>query len=318
MSRLIPFLTAVVAVVVTAPDPAQAQETLKLTFKENSATQSEITQKTHQILTINGMELITDNQSVIGTSSAVGKRGPDGRLPVRTKIESIFSNLSLPGGIEMTFDSNSPVDSPDPNLQPIVDIFRALAGSSYTTVLDENNRAVDIEGADAVLEAAPESIRGLLAGQLDPEYLKLLHNQEVDRLPNGPVRKGDTWLRNETYRLGGGQQLTFETLYEYTGTVEMEGKTLDRITMTTTGVNYKMDAGANVPAKVTSSNLTVDSSKGTLFFDRQRGTVVDLRSSIHIKGDLKLEANKQEFPAQLDLTMEQTVAVKPAAAQVKP
>jgi len=311
MARLTVLLTALVAATLAFPAQSQTQVKLELKFPEKEARRVEVTQKFHQLMTINGMELATNVESTVVTSAAIDQRQPDGTLPIQNKIESVFTLMSLPGGIELTFDSNNPdVENPNPQLQPILEMMRTIAGSSYTTVLDKNNRAVSVKRDDETLEGASDAARAMLKGVLDPEYLKQVSNQEIDRITKDPVDQGDTWLRTEVSRLGGGQKFTFEMLYEYAGTVEKAGKTLDKITITTTSVNYEMDADAASSAKVTQSNLRVEDSGGTLFFDREHGVIVEGRSLMHIKGDMTLSAGGQEYPVELDLTMENTSLLK--------
>jgi hypothetical protein len=311
MLRFFVLFAGVVAATLAAPAHSQAQEKLELKYQEGHATKTEVSQNTHQVMTINGSEVETNASSIITVSSAVGQRQGDGTLPIKSKIESIFSQMSLPGGLELTFDSNSPnVESDNPQLKMVLDSLRALSGSSYTTTLDKNNRATSVTGTREVLDTVPAEIRPLLEGQLNPEYLKQVFNQEIDRLPQDPVTKGDTWLRSEVSRLGGGQQFTFQTLYEYAGNVEKEGKTLDKISMTHTGITYEMEANAASPAKVTQSNLSVKDSQGTLLFDRQRGVVVEARNTIEIEGDMTLSVNGMDLPLELDLKMETASILK--------
>ena len=311
MARLTVLLLTLAAATFTFPAQSRAQVKRQLKFPEKKTRRIEVTQKVHQLLTRNGMEDETNTELVMTVSLAMGKRQADDTIPVKTTIESIFSNMSFPGGFELTFDSNSPdVENPNPQLQLALDMLRALSGSSYTAILDKNNRAVSVKRDDKSLEGASETVRAMLRGVLDPEYLKQVYNQELDRLPEDPVHQGDTWLRTEVSRLGRGQKFTFETLYEYVGTVEKEGKTLDKITLTTISVNYERDADAASQAKVTQSNLRIEESSGTLFFDRKQGVVVEGRNLMRIKGDLTLSEGGKKVSVELDLTMENTSVLK--------
>ena len=311
MARLTVLLLGLAAATFTFPAQARAQVKLQLKFPEKKIRRIEVTQKVHQLLTSDGMEAETNTESVMIVSLAMGKRQADGTISAKTTIESIFLNRSLPDGIELTFDSNKPdVENPNQQLQHVIDMLRVLSGSSYTVILDKNNRAVSVKRDDKSLEGASETVRAMLRGVLDPKYLKQVYNQELDRLPKNPVNQGDTWLRTEVSRLGGGQKFTFETLYEYAGTVEKKGKTLDKITLTTTSVTYERDANAASLAKVTKSNFHIEESSGTFFFDRKQGVVVEGRYLIRIKGDLTLSAGGKKLSIELDLTIENKSVLK--------
>src|SRR5207253_697048 len=100
-------------------------------------------------------------------------------------------------------------------------------------------------------------------------------NQELARFPDKPVKPGDTWERTSEANIGGGQTLTFQTRYKYDGTIERNGKTLDRISSVSTEVSYAMDQNAQSPLKITGSELKITSSDGLILFDRERGVTVE-------------------------------------------
>src|SRR4051794_17701366 len=97
----LPALVIVGSVVPTAQ--AQAQVKLEHKFPEGTSSSFRTTSKTHQILSIMGMDIETEAEESVVTNSTVGKRNPDGTLPVAQKIVSIRSQLALPGGINVSF-----------------------------------------------------------------------------------------------------------------------------------------------------------------------------------------------------------------------
>ena len=82
--------------------------------------------------------------------------------------------------------------------------------------------------------------------------------------PDKPVKPGDTWTHTSESDLGGGQTLTLETQYEYVGTEERGGQTLDKIKSKATSVSYAMEPNASSPLKIKSSELKIASSEGTI------------------------------------------------------
>jgi hypothetical protein len=65
--------------------------------------------------------------------------------------------------------------------------------------------------------------------------------------------------------------------------------------------------------KVTKSDLKVESSAGTILFNREGGHVVSAKGKIHIKGPMTFTAAGQEIPGELDLTIETETELQPAA-----
>src|SRR5947199_7920691 len=94
------FLPAVVLLAFLAQS-ARAQVKLEYKFLEATKSSHKTTSKVHQVLSIMGMDVETEAEESVVTSTSVGKRNADGTLPVAQKIESLKSQLSLPGGINV-------------------------------------------------------------------------------------------------------------------------------------------------------------------------------------------------------------------------
>ena len=77
----------------------------------------------------------------------------------------------------------------------------------------------------------------------------------------------------------------FRKKYEYTGTEKRGDKTLDKITSKVLEVKCPpQDAKTPSPLKVTKSDLKVESSEGTILFDREAGCLVESRDQIKSRG----------------------------------
>src|SRR5687767_12311562 len=103
MRRLV-FTSVLAAAVLAAAAAAQTQ----LTFKRvEGSTVSKTTSKTHQVLSIAGMDFETDADSQTTTRSVVGKPADDGSVRVDTKTESLVVKLNIQG-MKVDFDSAKP------------------------------------------------------------------------------------------------------------------------------------------------------------------------------------------------------------------
>jgi hypothetical protein len=302
MSRVLSF-TSVIAVVLGIGATSSAQVKLEHKYPDGAKSTTVMQVKTKQVLTLAGMDIETGADQTFTITSVNGQRAADGTLQVVHKFDALTAKVSLPGGVELEFDSSKPnADPPGTQFDIVLDIYKVLAKSSWTATHDKSNRVISVEGRDKALESLDEALRAATKKQFEPEYLKQQANDELNKIPSKPVSKGDTWDLTTVVRLDSGQKLTFTTQYQYQGTAEHGGKQLDQIKSTTKEVTYSVDADA--PLKVTKSDLKVTSSDGLILFDREAGQVIESRNTMQIKGDLTLEVLGNEYPGKLDLTLE--------------
>src|SRR5438270_188616 len=73
--------------------PAMAQVKLEYKYPEGTSTRYRTTSKTHQVLTLAGMDIETSAEESVISTHSVGKRNPDGTLPVTQKVESLRSQI---------------------------------------------------------------------------------------------------------------------------------------------------------------------------------------------------------------------------------
>ncbi len=299
---------------------AMAQVKLEYKTAEGTSERHKTMAKVDQVLTIAGQEIKTANDVQIVTTSTNGKRRDDGTLPIEIAIESIRSKIKIQ-------DKEFAVDSADkdakidlPELAFLGDLIKAISGSSYTVVLDAKNDVKFVEGTEKNLAKAgdlPPQAAAELKSRFDAERIKREFVQEHSNLPDGLVREGEPWERTETSDISGGQTLTLKKRYDYKGTVKKDGKTLDKIEVKAFDVVYKMDPNAESPAKVTKSDLKVESSDGTILFDREAGAVVEHAEKYRITGDLtmviKINGEDKELPSKLDLTIDSATTTEKAA-----
>lgn len=274
-----------------------AQVTLKRKFDEGTKFKVQETVKVDQVLKLNGMELPTKSDTKFGISASYGKRDAEGVLPIERKIESLQAELSLPGGLNVKFDSARPDEkASNPLLEPALDQYRKLSGMVITYKLSGDNQKVQ-----SVERSQAES-------PIDPEDLKDELQQDLERFPAEPVKPGDKWERTVRQDLGQGQIFTFKRTYEYAGQVAEfatvpGSRKLDKITATDTSVEYSVKPNAGAGLTVKSSDLKVESSKHIYLFDRVAGRIIEENNEVRITGKLSLSINNMEFDGDLDLTL---------------
>ncbi len=297
---------------------ASAQVKLQYKFPEGQTLKYKTTSKTSQVLTLGGMAIETESTQTVTASSTVGKKRDDSSTPVEQKVESLKVEMSLPGGLNLNFDSSDPNAKIDnPALAFLGEVFKLAGETTYTVVLDNQNKVKAIEGSEKLLEKAeklsPEAL-SIVSGRFASEKLKTDFEQELRRVPDILARPGESWERTEVVELSGGQSLTFHKKFEYVGTEKLGDKMLDKITNKTTKVELKQDPAVETPLKLVKSEVKVESSDGTILFDREQGHIVSTQGKIRIKGDdMTFLVNGMEVPGKLDLTMESSSDLQPAA-----
>src|SRR5262249_42314673 len=112
------------------------------------------------------------------------------------------------------------------------------------------------------------------------------------------------WQRTTTTDIGAGQTLKFDTFYQYEGTVERGGKTLDKIAFFQSTVTYDLDPNSPIPLKVAKSDLKIDSSTGTVLWDREAGQVVEKTEATHLLGPMTFSVNGMDLEGRVDLTID--------------
>jgi hypothetical protein len=307
----------VACLVLSWSETAQAQVKLQYKYPEGQKLVYKRLDKARQVLTLMGMEISSEDQKNEAVSLTVGKRRADSTLPIVQKVESFHSSSSLPGGIHLTYDSRDPnAKIDDPSFAFLGDVYKLRSETVFTVVLDNQNKVKAIEGTEKLLERAdkldPQS-RAEARSRLEPDKLKREFEQERQNLPDILARPGEPWERTEILDRGGGWTFTFRKKYEYLGTEKKGNKTLDKISGKVIEVKYSQDPNSKSPLKVAKSDLKVESSDETIWFDREEGCVVNAKSKIRIRGDMTLSGRGMDSPTVFDLTIDSNIELQPPA-----
>ena len=284
---------------------AYSQVRLEHKLRDGATHTQSVTSTIDQTLTIAGMELDTKVETNAKTKATIGNRDATGNLRVQEKVESLQINMNTQGG-QYTFDSANPDNKGASPLEMLRDVHKAMIKNVTTVVYDKSGKVQSVEIDQNLLGSLPEEVRQLVKSQLDPENLKKAANQELERLPTEPVKKGDTWVRTENANFGAGQLMTFQTEYTYQGTIEKDGRTLDKVTSKILSVMFSLAEDSPLPLKLKGSDLKATESESTLLFDREVGHFVETSSNNRITGDIGFTANGMDLPSKLDLKLKTT------------
>lgn len=285
---------------------AIAQVRPELKYPPNTKSLSETSVKMRQVLTLAGMDLETNVTTFTLVSKSIGQRAGDGTIPIEEKVQVLQTEIGLPGGTSLQFDSANPDKKADnPLLEPVLERLRVTFKSPVTVILDDKNHVKEVKFPEGVAESVHESNKSLF----NAEKRKKAIEQGRGYLPDEPVKMGDSWERNLDLDLGGGQTMALRTKYTYAGTVEQDGRTLDKITGQVLDVSYTMEASSS-PIQVTKSSLKVSESNDVILFDRESGNVQQKTGKFRIEGPMTLVINGTELEGKLDLTLEETTKLQ--------
>jgi hypothetical protein len=286
------------------PLAVSAQVTLKFQTPDKVIVTSTVTAHTIQVLTLAGMVFETRTSQKAITRYQAGTRGTDGIIQIDGVIEAMKVKASFPEGVELTFDSTRENKPEGTQFDVMLDLYKALATAKTTRKLDKENRCLSystkIEGFDKLAPELKDSVKD----QLDNDYLRDAENQKFKEVPFRLIQEGDSWETTFPMRLGGGQILELKRSFAYKGTTTVAGTEVHLIEMKVTAAELSQDANANTPAKITGSDLKVESSSGKILFDNKRGLVTQSELKFRLVGELKLDINGMELPGKLDLSID--------------
>src|SRR5271165_6100903 len=113
-----------------------------------------------------------------------------------------------------------------------------------------------------------------MADMFSPESMKKMANGGIV-FPKEAISKGKTWTQNADMKMPMGQ-VKGDIHYTYEGTVEKDGKTLQKITLKP---NISLVADPKAPFKV---DFKSQDGKGEVYFDNATGKLVEMDSQTNM------------------------------------
>lgn len=276
-------------------------------YTQDKEFRTEVESETHQILTLAGMPLESKS-----TTFAVAKEtvldATKGAEKLAGDFEVFQITVNIPGGGEVAFDSGSSAAVPEGNgpIESMKRYFKVLSDMKWTSTLGPDGKVAKVEFEEGILDRVPD----LFKSEMNSDRWKREANRDLDRLPENPVKVGESWIRDSEAELGSGQKFFLNKEYKYVGREERNGRPLDHVSIVTKRVKYEIGPNSTLPLTVKESDLKIESSKGDLWFDPERMRIVEIAETMHITGKLTLVINGNELPSELDLTMKIDSKVK--------
>jgi hypothetical protein len=296
---------------------ADAQIKLEFKFPEGQKLAYKSTTRTRQLLTLmGGMEKVSILRETKLSTRAVDKLRDDSTLPIEETIQLLRAEYTVPDGIKFVLESSDPMMKIDnPQLAYLADIFKLQNAITYTVVLDKQSKVRAIEGTEKLDEKA-ERLADSIAREefqraVSVDRLKTKFEQAIHMLPDVPAHAGESWERTESLEING-KTFTVRKKYEYVGTEKKGEKILEKINQKVLDVKYDTDARAKLPLKVVKSDLKIQSSEGTILFDREEGHVASASEKIQFKGSMTFSGAGVDQTGEFELTFDTNTQLQPA------
>jgi hypothetical protein len=307
----------VACLAVLCAQTAQAQVKLEYKFPEGKKLTYKTTSRARQVLTFMNNQ---EKESILrGTkiwTRSVGKRRGDSTLPIEEKVEFLRDEYTFPGGIKLTLDSSDPkIKIDNRELIFLGDVFKLESSMAYGIVLDKETKVKAIEGTEKLKEMAGKLDDPIASEEFQSEIgndrLKTKFEQSIHNFPDVLVRTGEPWERTEILDING-KTFTVRRKYEYRGSEKKGDKTLEKIGFKVVEVKYDQEPMSKLPVKVVKSDLKVESSDGTILFDREEGHVVSSSDRIRIKGNMTYSGGGVDQAVPFDLNIDSNTQLQPA------
>jgi hypothetical protein len=282
--------------------PAHAQVTLEWKFKAGDRFYLEAvsTSKQSMKVTALGKELRQDFKVTTVFEVTVQKVNDDKSAVLEQKVKSFkVENIGNTTGALAAEDATK---------------FGQLhlTGATFLLTVTPHGEVTRFEGYDELVKklagedaAAREAVRAVLTDQ----YLKRSATEVFAVVPPGPVKGGDSWGGDKKQELPLGPLGSFALTrkFTYEGKAPLDDPPLkgsyDKITLTV-AVQYnppKPGSGAPFPFQLTKGDLKTDDGKGTVWFDADRGRLVGMETSLHLKGSLTEVVTGNTIDSEVDL-----------------
>ena len=295
---------------------AQAQVKLEYKFPEGQKLTYKTTSRVRQVLTfMNNQEKESVMRRTKVWTRSVGKHRGDSTLPIEEKVHSLRDEYTFPGGIKLTLDSSDPkIKIDNDELSFLGDVFNLESAIAYEVVLDKETKVKAIEGIEKLKEKTEKLddriAREEFQNEIGTDRLKTKFEQSIHNFPDALARTGEPWERTEILEING-KTFTVRKKYEYRGTEKKGDKTLEKVTFKVLEVKYDQEAVDKLPVKVVKNKLKVESSEGTILFDREEGHVVSVSDKIRIKGEMTYSGGGVDQAVPLDLNFDTSTQLQP-------
>ena len=299
------FVFALVIVALAAPAYGQDVE-LAWKFQKDAKFYQTMKTTTSQTMKIMGSDVKQEQTQEFVFSWTV-KEKDDKKVVLDQKIESVNMSIKISSN-EIKFNSTAK----DAAENPLASFFRPLIGTTFTITIElPTMKITEIKGREEFVKKLTDAnpqMANLLKVILSEEQLKQMTEPAfaVVKGPGQKVKSGESWSRESKLNMGPIGSYTTKYTYTYGGT---EKKTVDSKEVNLHKIDMKTELtyGApdnkdpsGLPFKIESGKLTASKAAGTIWFDADKGRVVETKMEVDLKGTLEISVSEAKASVDLD------------------
>ncbi|HYT65973.1 MAG TPA: DUF6263 family protein [Vicinamibacterales bacterium] len=234
----------------------------------------------------------TMGQTLKVTVAAVA---PDGTATLRQVIEAVSLEMNTPGG-KVAYDSTKPPGADaDPRVKSMQKAMGAMVGEAISVMMAANGAVRRIDGtarivdklmADLPRDPMAGSLAQNIKAMLSEDALRSSLEQNFSRMPDAPVKPGDTWTAEQSVGADSVGKIVGKSTFTLKGIEGTGDAAMARIGVTLALRQQNVpSAGASVVMK-----LGDGKGEGELLFHVAKGRVerntmrTDIASSATMRG----------------------------------
>jgi len=284
----------------TAAAPAPDTATLKWKFDPKSPFYQEMTSETTQNMKVAGSDIKNEQKQTFYFSWTPVEQDKDGNWILKQKIEGVKMSIKISGSPDIVYDSTKEGASST----PLGEFFKVLDGSEFKITINKDMKVAKVEGREDFIKklgGANPQMEPLLNKILSEDALKEMADPTFAAIPPTEVTKDKPWQRPSKFDMGPIGKYSNTYKYTYQGKDSANAK-LDRVKVDITVKYEKPDetaAGAGLPFKIKSAELTPKNSTGFILFDNEKGRVESAESTLDMDGTLDIEIGGQVTKVEL-------------------
>ncbi len=259
-----------------APEEKAPAVVFQWKFEKDKPFYQEVTTTTTQEHTVKGNKV---NQSQVQTFYLgwTPLKEECDNWTLKEKCLGVKMDLDV-GGNKIQFDSTKEVKADN----RLGDFYKSLTGLEFQVTLDKEGRPTKVEGREEFLNKVAAADQALTRQIMSEAALRQLAEACFAGPPGHAVRPGDTWTRKSVLEVGSLASYCCTYTYSYKG---KEGK-FDRIEVESTlTVLPAAEGGGALPFKFKQGKGN-SGGAGVILFDRARGRIDSLESTLNIEGVL--------------------------------
>lgn len=295
-----------IAVCVAAPVvSSHAAEPLRWKFQPGDTISYVTTQKTDIAVFSEPGDYQMGFEQIMDITWHIDEVTSDGNAKMRQDVERVRLKATLPGlpgGGTVEYDTASN-DIPQGISTNQIRILKAMTGSEFNVTMTPRGEVIAAQAPPKLLKelkSLPES--AAMGDFTAPDEIRELIMQSCITLPESGPESGKTWQSKAKMKNPlGGVDPDVVTTFDYSGTRDLEGRTLEAIKFGPEVLNV-IEPGAQWQMEVEEQK-----SKGEILFDRDRGHLHSSFLEQEIKVEMKNE--KKTFKATINQNIDMKLKV---------